>query len=291
VQCHNADKSKAGLRLDTPDRLKKGSNQGPVLVAGNSQKSQLVSACLLPEDDDLHMPPKGKPQLTDTQIAILTWWINQGARFDVKVSDLDVNDAIRPLLASLSSNSPGGVSHQNVADTGLIDGSPAPQSRVLTMKVPAADSTVIAEVKKTGLLVLSLSKEQNQLEVSAVNARMFNDSQSATLPKLSNQIVWLKIGNTEISDAALSQVAKLKNLQKLHLEQTHITDAGLKNLSGLANLEYLNLYGTAITDAGLVNLATLKNLKTIYLWQTNITEKGLTNLRKALPTLDVVGGI
>ena len=162
---------------------------------------------------------------------------------------------------------------------------------MLTMKVLAADPKVIDELKKTGLLVLPLSKEQNQLEVSAVNARTFSDAQATVLPKVSGQIVWLKLGDTEISDAALVQIAKLKNLQKLHLEQTNVTDAGLKNLKGLANLEYLNLYGTAITDAGLIELTGLKSLKTVYLWQTKVTEAGLVNLKKAMPTLEIVGGI
>ncbi|UFH55884.1 c-type cytochrome domain-containing protein [Spirosoma sp. KNUC1025] len=291
VQCHNADKSKAGLRLDSPDKIKRGSEDGPILVVGNSKKSKLVSACLLPEDDDHHMPPKGKPQLTDSQIALLTWWIDQGATFDRKVTDLTVNDAIRPVLASLGGNGPLEKDGQNVAEKGRNDGQPAPESPVLTMKMPAADPKGIEEVKQTGLLVLPLSKEQNQLEVSAVNAHTFNDAQAATLLKLSHQIVWLKLGDTEISDATLAQVAKLKNLQKLHLEQTNITDAGLKKLSVLANLEYLNLYGTEITDAGLADLVTLKNLKTIYLWQTKTTQKGKAMLKKAMPTLDIVDGI
>ncbi|WP_420149893.1 c-type cytochrome domain-containing protein [Spirosoma sp.] len=285
VQCHNADKSKAGLRLDMPDKIKKGSEDGPVLVAGNSKNSDLIKVCLLPEEDDHHMPPKGKPQLTESQIALLTWWIDEGATFDKKVSDLKVNDAIRPVLASLGGNGPVGSGSSNVAS------GPAPESPVLTMKLPAADPKIIEDVKKTGLLVLPLSKEQNQLEVSAVNARTFSDAQAATLPKLANQVVWLRLGDTEISDATLAQVAKLKNLQKLHLEQTRITDEGLKQLKGLTNLEYLNLYGTAVTDAGLAELANLKNLKTIYLWQTKVTEQGIADLKKALPKLDVVGGL
>lgn len=287
VQCHNADKSKAGLRLDTPDMIKKGSEDGPVLVVGKGNNSQLAKACLLPEEDDHHMPPKGKPQLTESQIALLTWWIDQGASFDKKVSELAVNDAVRPALASLGSGTSGSTSPGNVAaSTG-----PAPESPVLTMKVPAADPKTVDEVKKTGLLVLPLSKEQNQLEVSAVNVRSFSDAQAAVLPKLSDQIVWAKLGDTELSDAALVYIAKLKNLQKLHLEQTKVTDAGLQQLKGLANLEYLNLYGTGVTDAGLAQLENLKNLKTLYLWQTKVTPQGLANLKKALPRLDVVGGI
>ena len=285
IQCHNADKSKAGLRLDTPDMIKKGSEDGPVFVAGKSSTSDLVKVCLLPEDDDHHMPPKGKTQLKEGQIALLTWWINQGAPFDKKVSDLKVNDAIQPVLASLS-NGPTGAGGSSVTAAG-----PAPESPVLTMKVAAADPSVIDELKKTGLLVLPLSKEQNQLEVSAVNARTFNDAQATLLPKLSNQLVWLKLGDTQISDATMVQVAKLKNLQKLHLEQTKVTDSGLKQLKNLPNLEYLNLYGTAISDVGLAELTSLKNLKTIYLWQTNVTELGIANLKKAMPRLEISSGI
>lgn len=296
VQCHNAGKSKGGLRYDTAEMIKKGGEDGPVFVAGKGLQSSMVKMCLLPEDDEKHMPPKGKTQLTDGQIALLTWWIDQGASFDRKVSDLKVNDAIRPVLASLGGGSPVETGGDGTVASGPNDryagaGPPAPDSPVLTMNVPAADPKVIDELKKTGLLVLPLSKEQNQLEVSAVNARTFGDAQAALLPKINVQIVWLKLGDTEISDAALAQVAKLKNLQKLHLEQTSVTDAGLKNLKGLTNLEYLNLYGTAITDAGLTELADLKNLKTVYLWQTNVTQAGLANLKKAMPNLEIVGGI
>ena len=291
VQCHNANKSKAGLRLDTPDMIKKGSEEGSVFVAGKGRDSDLVKVCLLPEDDDNHMPPKGKPQLAEGQIALLTWWIDQGAPFDKKVSNLTVTDAIRPVLASLSNGGPVIPSGTSVAGNKSVGGSPTSESPVLTMRVAAASPTVIDEVKKSGLLVLPLSKEQNQLEVSAVNARHFNDEQASLLPKLSTQLVWLKLGDTDITDATLVQVAKLKNLQKLHLEQTKVTDAGLSQLKGLSNLEYLNLYGTAVTDAGLVNLTSLKQLKQLYLWQTSVTQQGIADLKKQLPTIEINGGM
>jgi hypothetical protein len=264
---------------------KKGGEDGPVFITGKGTESEMVKRCLLPEEDDHHMPPKGKTPLTDGQVALLTWWIDQGASFDKKVADLKVNDAIRPVLASLGGSGPAG------AGVALVAGGPAPESPVLTMKLPVADPTAIDELKKIGLLVLPLSKELNQLEVSAVNARGFSDAQAALLPKLANQIVWLKVGDTQVSDAALVYISRLRNLQKLHLEQTKVTDAGLKQLKALANLEYLNLYGTAVTDAGLSELAGFKKLKTVYLWQTKVTGQGLANLKKTMPNLDVVGGI
>jgi hypothetical protein len=159
------------------------------------------------------------------------------------------------------------------------------------MNVPAADPKVIDELKKLGLLVLPLSKENNQLEISAVNVRTFTDAQASALVKLSDQIVWLKLGDTQITDEALTAIGKLKNLQKLHLERTAVTDAGLKKLTGLTYLEYLNLYGTKITDAGLADLAGLKALRSVYVWQTKVTEAGITALKQALPNVEVVGGM
>lgn len=291
TQCHNAEKAKAGLRLDNPDQIKRGGEDGPVLAAGTSKKSALIKACLLPEEDDNHMPPKGKPQLTDSQIALLTWWVDQGATFDKKVADLQVTDVIRPVLASLGRPNPTEANGQSSLASSRTSGLSAAESPVLTMNIAAADPNNVEDVKKTGLLVLPLAKERNQLEVSAVNAHTFSDAQAMALPKLANQIVWLKLSDTDISDATLTQVAKLKNLQKLHLEHTTITDAGLKQLNGLANLEYLNLYGTAVTDAGLAELSNLKNLKTVYLWQTKVTDQGVATLKKAMPNLDVVGGL
>ncbi len=290
VQCHNAEKSKGDLRMDTPDKLKKGGEDGPIFVAGKGIDSEMIKRCLLDDGDEHHMPPKGKTQLTDQQVTLLTWWIDQGASFDKKVADLTVNDAVKPALASLG----GGAitsGDKTLAVAGSLPSAPRPVSPVLTMKMPPADPKAVEELKKTGLLVLPLSKENNQLEVSAVNVRTFSDPQAALLTKISTQLVWLKLGDTQITDGAMVSIAKLKNLQKLHLERTAITDAGLRQLANLPYLEYLNLYGTAITDGGLAALNTLKSLQTVYLWQTKTTESGITKLKKAMPNLEVVGGM
>ncbi len=295
IQCHNAEKSKGRLRYDTAELLKKGGKNGPVFVAGNALNSEMIKRCLLPVEDEHHMPPKGKTPLTDPQITLLTWWIDQGAPFDKKVSDLAVTETVKPALATLGGGKAVGngvtIAASGTATTGTTAVIRPPDSPVLTMTVPAGDGPTIDALKKAGLLVLPVSKTQNQLEVSAVNAPNFGDEQAGLLAKLNQQIIWLKLGDTHITDAALSQVAMLKNLQKLHLERTSITDAGLKQLKALPYLEYLNLYGTNITDAGLTELAGLKSLRTIYVWQTRTTPTGLAALKRALPGVDIIGGI
>lgn len=289
VQCHNAEKSKGGLRYDTAELLKKGGKHGPVFVAGNAAKSEMIKRCLLPLDDDHHMPPKGKTQLSENQVALLSWWINQGASFDKKVADLNVTEAIKPALASLSG---GKAASASEAKSGSMAAEEShAESPVLTMNLPPADPQAITALQKVGLLVLPIANQQNQLEVSAVNAHGFTDAQAGLLTKLNQQIIWLKLADTQLTDVALSSIAQLKNLQKLHLERTRVTDSGLRQLRALPYLEYLNLYGTAITDAGLAELTSLKSLRTVYVWQTQVTAAGLATLKKALPGVEVIGGI
>ena len=43
-RCHGEGKSKGGLRMDSYDLLMKGGKDGPVIVAGNPEKSVLLSA-------------------------------------------------------------------------------------------------------------------------------------------------------------------------------------------------------------------------------------------------------
>ncbi|GAB2787154.1 ribonuclease inhibitor [Rhabdobacter roseus] len=279
VQCHNASKQKGGLRMDGLDKLMKGGENGAVFVVGKGAESELVKRCLLPLEDDKHMPPKGKTQLTNAQIDLLSWWIDQGAPADKKVAELQVNEAIKPALATLSK---GGQEPEST------EGS---QSAVLSLQVPAPDAKAVESLKKVNLLVMPLAQGQNLVEVSAVNAPSLADGQVALLAPLSEQVVWLKLGRTQVTDAAMAEVAKLKNLNKLHLEHTAITDAGLKKLTNLSYLEYLNLIGTKVTDAGLKELAALKGLKSVYIWQSAVSDSGIVALRKARPNLEIINGL
>lgn len=87
--CHSEQKSKGGLRLDTPEFIKKGGDEGLAVVAGEPDKSYMYSSLILPLEDDYHMPPEGKPQLTQEQIQLIHWWILNGASFDKTVDDIN----------------------------------------------------------------------------------------------------------------------------------------------------------------------------------------------------------
>ena len=84
TSCHGEEKAKGGLRLHTLDAILAGGDsqrdeQKHVVVPGQPGESLLLSAICLPEDDDAHMPPAGKPQLAADQIAVLRKWVEAGA--------------------------------------------------------------------------------------------------------------------------------------------------------------------------------------------------------------------
>jgi len=76
--CHNATKTKGGLRLDKKEFIFKGGENGPILVAGNSEKSDMIRRVKLPFGHDDAMPTKGK-RLSKEDVAMLEYWIQQGA--------------------------------------------------------------------------------------------------------------------------------------------------------------------------------------------------------------------
>lgn len=86
-KCHSEEKSKGDLRMDTYEMAMKGGENGKNFVPGNLKESLSIVRILLPDSDDEHMPPEGKDQLTPEEIALLKWWVEQGASGTQKVSD------------------------------------------------------------------------------------------------------------------------------------------------------------------------------------------------------------
>ena len=74
LSCHGPKKEMAGLRLDTKERLLKGSDNGPVVVPGQPEKSPLILA--VRQTGDVKMPPKAK--LSADAVADLTRWVQMG---------------------------------------------------------------------------------------------------------------------------------------------------------------------------------------------------------------------
>ncbi|MGH7945139.1 MAG: c-type cytochrome domain-containing protein, partial [Opitutaceae bacterium] len=259
VSCHGPTKSNGDLRYDTLEELLKGGKTGPAFKPGNAAASAMIKRVHLPLDAKQHMPPKGKPQLTDDEATLLEWWINAGATTDKRVADLAPPPLITELIA---------------AQLGIP---PAPLPDRATMLAAAE-----AIERKLDIIVRPLSADGPWL---AANARLqldkFGDGQLQELAPIAPALYWLDLGETAVSDAGLNSLAAMKNLRRLQLDRTAVTDAGLTHLAPLGHLESLNLHATTITDTGLKTLHALPRLRSLYLWQTKATPAGLERLAKA----------
>jgi mono/diheme cytochrome c family protein len=81
-ECHNDEKQKGELRMDSRAWLVKGGDGGTAIIPGKGKESLLVIRLF--DGDDPRMPKK-KPSLSPRQIALITKWIDQGAEWPASV--------------------------------------------------------------------------------------------------------------------------------------------------------------------------------------------------------------
>lgn len=272
--CHGPTKQKAKLRLDSPAFILRGGKDGKVLLPGKADESEMIKRIFLPINDDDHMPPKAKPQLSENEIVLLHWWVSSGADFNKKVKDLQQTEKINPVLLAFQS---GASVEKKLTD---VPGAP----------VEKGDEKVINKLRQAGVVVIPVAQNSNYLLANFVTAGSTADSTLQLLVSLKKQLVWLKLDNITIGDSALDHVAACTSVTRLQLNNTNITDKGLAKLQSLKQLQSLNLVGTKVTANGILQLQKLGNLKSMYLYKTNVSSNDWNNLHKAFPSVQLDTG-
>jgi hypothetical protein len=130
-------------------------------------------------------------------------------------------------------------------------------------------------------------------ELHLVHASELTDAGLAYLAKLKNlKILFVDApGNTNLTNAGLENLARLDRLRELHLwlAPGAITDAGLAHIAACTGLEQLTVFDGRFTDTGLNHLGSMVNLKELHLpfSESSFTERGMARL-KGLTNLVVV---
>ena len=99
LACHNPEKKRGGLSMDSRTALLKGGDDGAV-IASNQPDASLLLRALEPEADP-HMPPK--KQLSANQIQLLRHWIAEGLPWDdaaLKSPERGLATSFEPLPSS-----------------------------------------------------------------------------------------------------------------------------------------------------------------------------------------------
>lgn len=257
VACHNESKVKGELRLDQLTSIQKGGKSGALFVAGNPERSLLIQRIHLPLEDEDHMPPKDKLQLTDEELELLRLWVISGARFDQKVTDLPKEEEFFQLVANRFSTEKN-------------------------YDFPGAEPEKIASLTTFFRKVSPLYPGSPALEVAYFGASAFDPNSLNELNAIQNQVVKLTLNRMPLQDADLSMLTDFQNLESLHLNFTEVPGHQLKYLVKLPKLQTLALSGNLLDESGIQALEKLTQLKRLYLWQTGIDEVNKTKLNKTL---------
>jgi uncharacterized membrane protein len=279
--CHAALKQKNGLRLDGALFIKKGGKNGKIFVAGNTFKSPLYTSLVLPIDDEKHMPPKGKHQLSQNEILIIERWIKSGASFEDIIDTINNKEVANKNILDDSKSEKVKSEIRETTRVAVEDNNIKNAVKITNLLNPAAISPAIIEgFKQENIILTNIAEGSNFVMANFVNVVPFNKASLQALKNINEQLVVLKLTNLPINDNDLKIVADLKNIKKLNVENTLITDDGMAYLKQLPQLEQLNLYGTNISDEGIIQLAYLKNLSVLYLWKTKVTLRGIEAFKK-----------
>jgi len=161
MSCHNEDKQKGGLSLETRDLALKGGENGSALKAGDAAHSALITS--LTDSGDAHMPPK--KQMPEKQINLLKAWVNAGAAWDdaalKKFGELTPADKLAALPAGHAPSAAIALSKDGkLLATGM-------GNRVLVRDLTAKDAPIIATLEGHKDVIQSLTWSSDGTRLAA----------------------------------------------------------------------------------------------------------------------------
>lgn len=262
MECHNPSKSNGNLRMDSLDLLLAGGKHGPSLQAGDAAASLMIQRANLPLDDEKHMPPKGKPQLTEAELELLTWWIDRGAKERLPLAeDLPPKAALALLEEKL---------RFPVAP---------PELPMLTWEEVTQAGAPLAKVPSLAVRRVAMDSPAVNVFIGAEAADP--DAIIASLEPIKANIVLLDAGKTKLTSAAIPAIAGFLNLEELRLQETSTTDEDVAQLAPLRKLRKINLNATEVSDRSVDFLAKFPNLVQLAAWETTISPVAADSFIKA----------
>lgn len=259
ISCHNAQKSKGDLQMQTKELFAKGGKEGTPWDTTKADLGVLLTRVHLPLDDKKHMPPRGKVPLTDEEIALLEAWIKGGSKFDLMVK-------------SLNPQSPMYSYAQNVLAGGEAE-------EKYTFSAASADK--IKELNSTYRLIKSVAAESPALAVNFYNRANFKAEDIGALAPLKDQIIQMDLSKMPVKDEDLKTISQFTELRKLILNFTDITGSTLQELKKLPKLRSLSLSGTKVKLAQVQALSQIPSLKNVFVWNTELTPDEMITLKKS----------
>lgn len=265
VSCHGPEKTKGDLQLNSPENILKGGKNGNILNAEINKEAMLLTRIHLPLDDDDHMPPDGKIQLSSEEKRILQKWINAGAGFNTKVIEMANDDSLLILAGSLK-KLPG---ERNSISTNLPD---------------------LAEFNSNYCSANYLYAGSDEAEVNFFQGSFYDRENLKNLAKIKANIVHLNLQGMPLGKEDLDIIVQFENLRKLNLNYTGLDIISLEALKQLPKLEALSICGVECNESSLDKFLEKSPFSSLKVWAENLNEKQLENLLKKYPETEITVG-
>jgi uncharacterized membrane protein len=255
--CHNTEKRKGKLQLDSFENVMRGGKDGIVVKPGDPKHSELFRRINLSPDEKDFMPTDGKPPLTASEVKVIELWIASGASSSLPA--IEVRGA-PPLLVSEP---------------------PVPLTRDYRPQLP--EITSLEHELGVSLVPRSRNPEDGLILRTVSAPERCDDIAIARLKVIGMLIVDAELARTKVTDAGLKTLATFSNLRAVDLAHTAVTSAGVPVLARLSHLESLNLTATVVDDVGVAALRRKQTLKRLYLFETRCTAQSEVKSRDVRP--------
>lgn len=272
MPCHNETQAKGGLVLTDYEKMMEGGDSEAAVSAGKPFNSELFRRITLPVNHKKFMPLKKQP-LAYTEVNLIKWWIETGAKTDHRLSQAEIPDYLSELLMR---------DHK-------IDVTPKPYYEQIA--APELDPQQLQQFENSAFNIRKLSAKNNFLDVSVTQ-----DTERVTLEdlemllNLKDNITWLDLKGKLADPKSIGSISELPHLTRLNIADNQVKDEDLQPLTSLKHLESLNLVGTTITNDALGELSKIPTLKRLFVWQTGVTSDAVDQMMENNKSINVVIG-
>lgn len=271
--CHSDRKQKSELRLDSPEMIQKGGASGDPLIRSDLDKSKLYHVLTLPLNEDEHMPPKGKAQLSKYEVAVIGAWVAQGGEVEKMVMHYPDRIVLEEWYDDLMAD-------QKLFSNELIPSQPVSQP----------DPTLIENLRSQGVLVQSVGKNSHYLEVSFMNVPNLEPELIKEAAKIKEQVIWLDVSGKNLSDQHLNELINFTRTTDLNLSRSKLPGNSLKKLSQLKNIQILNLTGAELYGSALEDLRGWPELRKVFIYLTGIPSESVERFLETNPGIMIDTG-
>lgn len=260
--CHNESKTKGDLIMTTQAGLFVGGKSGSIFDFVEIPNSEILKRIHLPKAAEDHMPPEGKLQLTENEIALLSWWVKNQACVDCLVGETTGKEEMQAVLDEYLNKEPE------------YDVDPLSKRQLAELRAENISVSAVAEDHPMVLVNLSYRKD--------LGKKTFK-----LLRSIAENVLELNLAGASVDDVLAKNLSSFTNLRKLQLQNTSITDEALKHISELEYLESLNVYQTEVSDQAINFLLDMPALKQVYLWKTKVSAEAINEMQAERPELAI----